>query len=173
VINALLDAGADVNSADGVGIRPLHLAASWRASSTIKLLRARGADPNVEGVGGKRPLDILIVDPRADLQAELATVRALLEAGASSNAPDPAGLPALHRAVLGGRVALAELLLDFKADPNGRDGTGRTPLMLAAATTSPNSRMVELLIARGADPNLRGSTALPSDGDGTRPVHLK
>ena len=54
----------------------------------------------------------------------------------------------LHAAVLAGRLAVAELLLERGADVEALDSAGRTPL----ARASGNDAMVELLLSHGAAP---------------------
>ena len=93
-------------------------------------------------------------------QAEVA--RLLLERGANPNraAANAAKVAPLHAAVAANHAGIAALLLDAGADVNARQQIDYTPLMGAAA----NARMelLELLLARGADPSLtttEGKTA--------------
>lgn len=87
-------------------------------------------------------------------QAAVAAV--LLAAGADPNTREAEGLPALGRAVLQGAVGVTEVLLAHGADPNLPDSHGATPLLVAAgygnADEDTRLRLVELLLAKGADP---------------------
>jgi uncharacterized protein len=89
-------------------------------------------------------------------------VRSLLEAGASPEVSGGANsIPALHIAVGRGRVDLVNLLIAAGANPNRRDVTGLTPMMLAACRGDLDA--VELLLKSGADVNARdfnGTTSL-------------
>lgn len=67
----------------------------------------------------------------------------------------------LHMACLNGHPELVQLLLDYGADIEARDGIERTPLILSVE--SRNLRVAETLVERGADINaqaIRGYTAL-------------
>jgi ankyrin repeat protein len=81
-------------------------------------------------------------------------VRALLDLGADVHqaAANAAKVTALHAAVSANQPQIVEWLLDAGADPNARQQIDYTPLMGAAA----NARldMIDLLLARGADPSL-------------------
>jgi ankyrin repeat protein len=94
-------------------------------------------------------------------------MRALLTKGLDPNANDPplergymitslvskgAPPPLLAEAARNGHVDLSALLLDAGAEPNMRDGQGRSPLYWAAAAGQ--AAVVELLLARGADIHL-------------------
>jgi len=81
-------------------------------------------------------------------------VARLLKAGASPNAIDADGTPALMSATLFGDTRLIELLLQQGADPN-RPGTGGTTALMWAV---PNPEKVRLLLARGANVNARSDT---------------
>lgn len=82
-------------------------------------------------------------------------VRLLLDRGANPNqaAANGAKVTALHAAVSSNQPQIAEWLLDAGADVNARQQMDYTPLMGAAA----NARIaiLDLLLARGADPALR------------------
>ena len=63
----------------------------------------------------------------------------------------------------GGSTEAVKLLLDAGANINAPDVRGMTPLMLAIATDHGNQAVIDLLLARGADPNIKsraGETAL-------------
>ena len=81
-------------------------------------------------------------------------VRLLLDRGADPNqaAANAAKVTALHAAVSSSQTDIARWLLDAGADVNARQQMDYTPLMGAAA----NARLdlMDLLLARGADPAL-------------------
>jgi ankyrin repeat protein len=81
-------------------------------------------------------------------------VERLLKAGASPDAVDVDGTPALMAATLFGDGGLVKLLLDRGADPKRPGPGGTTALMWAV----PDSEKVRLLLARGADVNARSET---------------
>jgi ankyrin repeat protein len=91
-----------------------------------------------------------------------AAVRLLLDRGADPNqaARNPAKVTALHAAVSSNQPAIVEWLLEAGADVNARQQIDYTPLMGAAANA--RTAILDLLLARGADPALRttdGKTA--------------
>jgi cytohesin len=91
----------------------------------------------------------------------MSVARVLLAHGADIAAADRLGLTALHMVAQTGNVAMARLLLDQGANPNAAVGRslvlpvfeGDTPLSLA--TICSRRDLVELLLQRGADPNVR------------------
>ncbi|MCX4847011.1 ankyrin repeat domain-containing protein [Streptomyces sp. NBC_00893] len=90
---------------------------------------------------------------------DLAAVRAALEAGFDAAAVDEQGWSPLHRAAMGAEAdpvraaAVLAALLDAGAPVEHPGGDGRTALYLAAEF-SQSPEAVELLIARGADPDI-------------------
>ena len=83
-----------------------------------------------------------------------AVVRLLLDRGADPNhaAANAAKVTALHAAVSSNQIDIALWLLDAGADVNARQQMDYTPLMGAAANA--RAELLDLLLARGADPSL-------------------
>lgn len=77
-------------------------------------------------------------------------LKTLLESGADPNTPHRGTLP-LHLAARRGEFDIVDMLAARGADIDGRDGSGRTALMVAAA--SGDGLALGALLARGADPN--------------------
>ena len=95
-------------------------------------------------------------------------VREALLLGADANNKNEQGNKPLilatregHLKTREGYLEIVKLLLKHKADINGQDYFGKTPLIKAAASN--HSKVIELLLANGADPTMKdrfGSTAL-------------
>ena len=185
-VEALLDAGADVNIVAGYwGRSALHLAVMMSgndAEGALRLVRRlleMGADPNARANGGHVPLHYAV-----RLWSE-ALVAALLGALADVNARDHSGFTPLHMAAQSpGGPAVVEALLHAGAEVDARDSTGRTPLHVAVGAGGGRStgilfftfrRRVELGAARdGAaiTPLLRnGADADARDSFGDTPLH--
>ncbi len=88
---------------------------------------------------------------RASARGHLDIAQWLLKAGADPNVANRRGYAPLHVAA---SLAVAAALLDAGADVNAHTADGDTPLMLAAHAG--DVARVRLLLARGADVNLRG-----------------
>ncbi len=86
---------------------------------------------------------------------DVARVKALLSQGADVSATDEKfGSSALGWAALEGHKEIVELLLANKADVNGRNGSGGTPLF--GAVVNGHTEVVEVLVAHGANVNATG-----------------
>ena len=83
----------------------------------------------------------------------------LIQQGADVNVRNRSGLPILHYAATCG-PALTKAVLDQGADVNAQDNYGNTAL--TSAVTAPNSETVQLLLSRGANPNLQAHSAITS-----------
>ena len=88
-VQALLEAGAQANSADAGGSTPAHLAAAHGSGEVIAALVAAGGDVGRENARGDSPLCV------AAAAGNVPAVRALLAAGASPANITPSGLTAL------------------------------------------------------------------------------
>jgi len=149
-IKLLLDAGASVNPADGVRAKntPLLLASMTGDPENVKLLLAHGADPSAalaQAVTFGYP-DIVRALIAGGAPAKLTdgsginllhwaaianrpeVIPALVEAGVSINAQDDSGFtPLMYAATIDfGDTASLRALLKGGADPNVRNGEGRT-----------------------------------------------
>src|SRR5690606_23166298 len=80
-------------------------------------------------------------------------IRALLEAKADVNAPQPDGMTALHWAVFRDDLELTAKLFACGADANATNRYGVSPLAIACENGS--GAIVEALLERGADPHAR------------------
>jgi ankyrin repeat protein len=179
VVEALLQAGADVNKADVKGCAPLSFAAS---AAIATMLIERGANVNAANQFGETALLTAADKGRADVveallqagadvnkadedgyaplsfaaSASIATM--LIEHGADVNAANKLGRTALWHAVKGGRAADVEALLQAGVDVNKADKDGFSPLSVAAS-----AQIATMLIEHGADLNAAnrfGATAL-------------
>jgi ankyrin repeat protein len=171
VAEVLLEHGAKVDGPrQGITETPLRWAASGGHVKIVELLLQNGADPNVQGDSGYSPLH------RAASNGHTGVVELLLSAGADVDAENERGNTALHEAALNGDAEAGRLLLAAGAEgdvftmaglgdldgvralldgqpalANGTEGPHGAPLMWAAGAGQLD--VVELLLARGADPN--------------------
>lgn len=150
IMEALLDAGADVKASNRRKATALH----WAISDPVKvkLLLLKGADVDAKTVDGRTALHAAAMLPMGGR-----VVKLLLEVGADVDARSLTGNTPLFGAVAAG-VENTLLLLDHGAHPNIASQTGATPLMAART-----SDVAWLLVAKGADVNARskrGETAL-------------
>lgn len=119
--------GADINSKDNHGIRPIHLAATISEEVVSRLIDC-GADATAATHEGKT---ILHIAARA---RQSNTIGLVLEHFSAINrldltdAPDKVGRTALHHACRSGRPESVVLLLKAGANPNAKDKEGSTPL---------------------------------------------
>lgn len=130
---------------------PLLEALWWGQGELVHWLLQNGADPDIDGIGfyeediddGCYTVKFGELSERArDLSSQLGYLTA---SGVQLLSP-----VALTHAALYQMVDMVELLLAYKADPNNQSNT--TPLI--GAVVAGNRRIVEMLIAKGANPLL-------------------
>ena len=148
IVNALINAGADVNEKYDNGNTPLHMPNMNNHKITKALIDA-GADVNAKNSRGVTP----IMGP-----LNFDGVKTLIDAGADVNAKDKDGeTPLCYQT----NVKVVKALIDAGADVNAKDKDGKTPLMEAILLS--NVDVVKTLIDAGADVNAKdkdGKTAL-------------
>ncbi|RYP61230.1 hypothetical protein DL770_009835 [Monosporascus sp. CRB-9-2] len=130
------------------GLSPFHLAIK---DGRLDEIREMAAEIHMTDTNTSAPLLFLAAETR---RARVAKI--LLSCGASVDVCDTSGRTVLHRCQIGDMhngVTTAELFLD--ADPSlldSRDDEGRTALLMAVENN--HRRMTEMLLTRGADPNV-------------------
>ena len=145
----LIAIGVDLDACDGHGMAALHLAAALGRDSVLRQLVAAGARPDIRAADGQTPLGVALAGGRRDL-ADWLDWNGWPLPRRALRADD---LPAA--AIVGDTDAVRRLLdLGFAIDTV--DAQGCTALLRAAG--GGHRAATELLLARGADPQLAAHT---------------
>jgi uncharacterized protein len=150
-VQALLDAGADINQASaGDRTSPLLIATINGHFDLAMALLAKGADPNAASENNATPLygalnvewapKALYPQPRAQVNQTITyldVMKALLDKGADPNV----------------RLNKKVWYSGYSFDLSGVDETGATPFWRAAYASDVDA--MKMLVAYGADPNIR------------------
>jgi ankyrin repeat protein len=172
-----------VNAKDRLDTTPLHYAALYGNTESVRILLDRGADPKTRNKSEATPLIYaaynfdktrLLVEKGSDVNAHSTsgmtpllvavsvhgntpTVRYLIEKGADVKAVGPLGSDALQTAALKGDTEMIRLLLQKGADPLRKDQGGFTALLNAFTVVDPER--VKMLVAAGSDANAANTFA--------------
>ena len=122
---ALLEAGADPNSANAANRTPLHLTVDRNNPQLAAALLKAGAKPGVRDRDGWTPLH------HAAAKNQVETAKALLAGGADPMTLSELGGTPLHEAAASGGADMIRLLLEAKVDPSIRSKQGVTALDIA------------------------------------------
>lgn len=117
-----------------------------RFLETAHFLLKAGANPNAKRSDGAMPLNVALslTPPKPEDEAvKIATIKALLEAGAHPGTELPTNDPEGE-----GEMEIMKLLLDHGFDPKAKGSTS-----LASAVQARKPALVKLLLFKGADPN--------------------
>jgi Ankyrin repeats (many copies) len=125
----------------------------------VRRLLEAGTDPN-ESIGSRGVLASAITNFKDQkLACNLEMLRVLLKHGANPNKIDPLfkSLP-LHEALGMGDMACISLLREYGANPDVGQGDQQSSMTYATkgAVLTGNLKLLELPIAWGVDPNIRG-----------------
>lgn len=158
LIEALLEAGFDVNAKDESGCTPLQNAISIgvKKETIIRLLLDNGADMESKDQDGDTALHFLA---KSSHKSE-SILRILLESKADVKALNNAGFPPLFYMLRAQRPKGFQLFLEHGADIHSTHSDGRSLLHVAA---SEGSAILELLLEHGLDIDAKtniGQTAL-------------
>ncbi|MEE2790120.1 MAG: ankyrin repeat domain-containing protein, partial [Acidobacteriota bacterium] len=147
-VYALIDAGADVDTALGDGMTGLHWAALHGDVEITRLLLDAGATIEATTrLGSHTPLHV------ASRSAHAGVATTLIKAGANPLAITSTGATPLHFAAQAGHPGTIRALLEHGVAPDPREPVwGQTPLMFAAAAARVEA--IETLLSGGADPSL-------------------
>ncbi len=115
--------GADLSLRTGDGFTALHLAAFFGGTDAVRAILAAGAAPDADAVNRfkVRPIH------SAAAARDVASVRALLDAGADPNVRQQGGYTPLHTAAHNEDFELVGLLLAHDADCHQFDDEGKIP----------------------------------------------
>lgn len=135
---------------------PLRIHEAFKQGN-LEVLRAALGNPSGFPNCRGEPATTGYVLEYAIYHSPLVLIRALLEHGADPNYTDPAGFPSLIAALScparPDLQDLMELLVEHGADIQQRGINDYTPLHFAAAGN--DSKMIEWLLAHGADPEAK------------------
>lgn len=167
-----------VNVKDRLDMTPLHYAALYGNTESVRLLLERGADVNARNKSGATPLIYgaynfektrLLVEKGADVNAKSTagmtpllvavsvhgntpTVRYLIEKGADVKAQGPLGTDALLTASYKGDTEMVRLLLTKGCDPKKKDMGGFSAFLNSFSDT--DQERVRVLLDAGSDVNI-------------------
>jgi ankyrin repeat protein len=158
ILQALLDAGANVNAAPSPtgGVSALEAAIRSESSELARSLLERGADPNSH-------TDQTSALGEAVAQESIELVSLLIHAGADVNlyygsrAPDRSARTALQEAARRGSIPLLRKLLDARAKLAVPSHQPCSQTALQSAVERDSITLVQFLIAKGANPNERAT----------------
>ncbi|WP_020531549.1 ankyrin repeat domain-containing protein [Flexithrix dorotheae] len=128
IAGKLIDADKSlINSYSGDGFTPLGLAAFFGFFDLVKLLLAKGADPNL---ASNNQFKVAPIHSACAISSyEIAKL--LIENGANVNARQMQGVTPLHSAAHNGEAEIVKLLLENGAKVNAKLETGQTALAMA------------------------------------------
>ena len=140
---------------------PIHDAAIDGDVETLRRLLAKGSSPNAPAVGYSRtPLHFLCITMGNDKAGDRAACFELLRnAGANLEAIDNVGYTPLHCAAISIRPDLLSLLCQAGVNVDAATPGGSTALHLAVRMRA-NNNCIEVLLAAGADINVRSNSGL-------------
>lgn len=141
-ISILIKAGVSPNTKKDGTYTPLCSAIRDNSIEIVSLLLASGADPNL--MASEYPAFKCVTHHRVHLLPQL------VSAGADLH--NPKGI--IEKAVAHNNKDALMYLLDQGVSPNDRSDEGHTPLTTAIRDN--RSEFVDLLLANGADPGIRG-----------------
>lgn len=168
LFNELLEAGANPNLANTQEFTPLMMAVSEGNTYMIRYLLEKGAAINAFNEYGNTALHEAIMHSYHGYQEEV--IQILLNAGANLEIENNERLTPWLYAVCMDRIDVVRKFLELEINVNVTNTKGNSALIIAAKEH--NKGIVQLLLSKGADSNLKndqGSTPLMYAA--TTPLH--
>ncbi|XP_059167340.1 putative ankyrin repeat protein RF_0381 [Physella acuta] len=131
IVDTLLDAGADVNLADGNGKTALHYAARYESLKLVQLLDKRTNSYCSSVLGEKPDMKDWTALYNAAIEDSKKRIQLLLDKGAAINSIDNFEQTALHYASYSGSNEIVDFLLEAGASADILDTCGETALHCA------------------------------------------
>jgi len=157
ILQLLQSKGADLNAVDELGFTALHFAVKFDLQDSVDFLLGNGAKANIAASDGSTALFLALLNP------ELTST--LVKRGANAKAELANGATLLHAAAEAGNLDVVKFYISQNLDLNGKDSTGRTPLMYACETQRCPLEVIKFLVSRGS------KTEITTD-DGATLLHL-
>lgn len=161
VVMDLISAGANTETSDPCGRKPISLAAMNGHELLVECLVASGAIFDAKDEDGQTALSW------AAMNGHTAVVRLLILLGADINARDLSGMTPLSWAAMNGHEPVVESLYNYGADVDAKDRSGRTPLSLAEMDG--HETVVECLRQHVAKIEAEGRSRQSEPGEEPRP----
>ena len=149
-VQLLLEKGIDPLGSTNDLYSALHFGAMNANTGIIKLMLDRGIDPALRTRDGSPPLLVATSNTVSPPETRLATVRYLLDRGASPNSATYERVTPLMRAAFYGYTDIVTLLLERGADINARSNSGQTALLNASKNNFTD--LANFLLDHGANP---------------------
>nr|WP_184891152.1 ankyrin repeat domain-containing protein [Candidatus Cardinium hertigii] len=191
VVQLLIAAKALIDTREKrLGRTALHLAAATGNSATVRYLINHGSSCNSRDKTNWTPLQVAILSRNAaeviqlliehesilnktadtplhlaTKEKDIASVRYLIQKGATVNATDAAGKTALHFAAKRHWLEGCKLLIEAGAAINHASNKGKTPLYMACGDNYIDGALVEFLIQRGIPVSVQNK-------QGRTPLHV-
>jgi ankyrin repeat protein len=189
VARLLVQHGADVNRRERYRDQSAVIwAAAQGHAAMVEFLISKGADLSIRARANDWPTQITS-EPRVQYRPTggltpllyaaragcLGCVRAMLEAGADKDRPNPDGMTPMMMALDNGHPDVARYLLEQGANPHTWDWWGRTPLYVAVTMrggpdshpgprTPESLALIDALLDAGVNPNAQLAFKEPSRG---------
>ncbi|KUL84445.1 hypothetical protein ZTR_08805 [Talaromyces verruculosus] len=148
IVEMLVEAGADINDIDRLGLRSLHHAAFHGHKAVVDFLLTKGASGGALDYKGRSPM--LLAARRGHTETFACLFKSSTE---SSPSHTFIWQQLLHTASRYGHIGIIELLLARRSNLEQPDARGQTPLLIASSNGRCSA--VRFLIKKGSDINHR------------------